>query len=301
MFLSAGQNAVTLDLHPDLRVLSFTAAVAALTGLLVGLAPALRSRHLDLLPALRGAETTASAPGLLRPGKILAVLQVALSVVLLIGAGLFVRGFQNLNGRESRASRESVLIIRVGGRLVGLSEMTEIHRLDNIYQDLLRTVEQVPGVRSVSSIVNWFTWPSRFWAVGPTMLETIFDGGRRRATSEDARANYDATVANYRQITLVAFQEVEDNLAALRILEHEAAQQKEAVAEAARGVEIFTNRYQLGADPYLQVVSAETIELQNQRNDVDILRRRMDASVLLIKALGGGWDVAQLPQVSSMR
>src|SRR5579871_3759195 len=99
MFLSAGQNAVALDLHPDLRVLSFTAAVATLTGLLVGLAPALCSRRLDLLPALRGAETTPSAPGHLRPGKILAVLQVALSVVLLIGAGLFVRGLQNLNGR----------------------------------------------------------------------------------------------------------------------------------------------------------------------------------------------------------
>jgi NodT family efflux transporter outer membrane factor (OMF) lipoprotein len=152
-----------------------------------------------------------------------------------------------------------------------------------------------------NSIVNWFTWPSRFWAVGPSMLETIFDGGRRRATSEGARANYDATVANYRQTTLVAFQEVEDNLAALRILEREAEQQKEAVAEARRGVEIFTNRYQLGADPYLQVVSAETIELQNERNEVDILRRRIDASVLLIKALGGGWDVSQLPQVSSMR
>ena len=152
-----------------------------------------------------------------------------------------------------------------------------------------------------SSLMNWFAWPSRFWAVGPTMLETIFDGGRRRATSEGARANYDATVANYRQTTLVAFQEVEDNLAALRILEHEAGQQKEAVAEAQRGVEIFTNRYQLGADPYLQVVSAETITLENERNQVDILRRRMDASVLLIKALGGGWDVAKLPQISSMR
>jgi NodT family efflux transporter outer membrane factor (OMF) lipoprotein len=152
-----------------------------------------------------------------------------------------------------------------------------------------------------SSIANWFNWPSRFWAVGPTMLETIFDGGRRRATSEGALANYDATIANYRQATLVAFQEVEDNLAALRILEHEAAQQKEAVAEAKRGVEIFTNLYELGADPYLQVISAETIELQNERNDVDILRRRMDASVLLIKALGGGWDVSKLPQISSMR
>jgi hypothetical protein len=77
--------------------------------------------------------------------------------------------------------------------------------------------------------------------------------------------------------------------------------QREAVAEAQRGVEIFTNRYQLGADPYLQVVSAETIELLNERDEVDILRRRMDASVLLIKALGGSWDVSKLPQVSSMR
>jgi NodT family efflux transporter outer membrane factor (OMF) lipoprotein len=151
------------------------------------------------------------------------------------------------------------------------------------------------------SIGNWFAWPSRFWAVGPAMLETLFDGGRRRAASESAVANYDATVASYRQTTLEAFQEVEDNLAALRILEHEAAQQREAVAEAERGVEIFTNRYQLGADPYLQVVSAETIALENERNEVDILRRRMDASVLLVKALGGGWDASKLPQISSMR
>jgi NodT family efflux transporter outer membrane factor (OMF) lipoprotein len=151
-----------------------------------------------------------------------------------------------------------------------------------------------------TAIANLFAWASRFWAVGPGMSETIFDGGRRRATSEGALANYDATVANYRQTTLVAFQEVEDNLAALRILEHEAGQQKEAVLEAKRGVEIFINRYELGADPYLQVVSAETIELQNERNEVDVLRRRIDASVLLIKALGGGWDVSKLPQIGSM-
>jgi len=152
-----------------------------------------------------------------------------------------------------------------------------------------------------SSIANWFAWPSRFWAVGPSMLQTIFDGGRRRATSEGALANYDATVANYRETTLTAFQQVEDNLAALRILEHEALQQREAVTEAKRGVQIFTNRYQSGVDPYLQVVSAQTIALLNERNEVDILRRRMDASVLLIKGLGGGWDVSKLPQISSMR
>ena len=151
-----------------------------------------------------------------------------------------------------------------------------------------------------TSITNWLTWPSRLWAIGPTMAETIFDGGRRRATSEAAMANYDATVANYRETTLAAFQQVEDNLAALRILEQEAQQQKEAVAEARRGVQLFTDRYEAGVDPYLQVVSAQTVALLNERNEVDILRRRMDASVLLIKGLGGGWDVSKLPQISSM-
>jgi NodT family efflux transporter outer membrane factor (OMF) lipoprotein len=152
-----------------------------------------------------------------------------------------------------------------------------------------------------TSIANWFNWPSRLWAVGPTMMETIFDGGRRRATSEAALANYDATVANYRETTLAAFQQVEDNLAALRILEQEALQQKEAVAEARRGVRLFTDRYEGGVDPYLQVVSAQTIALLNERNEVDILRRRMEASVLLIKGLGGGWDASTLPKIGSMR
>jgi NodT family efflux transporter outer membrane factor (OMF) lipoprotein len=151
-----------------------------------------------------------------------------------------------------------------------------------------------------TSISNWFTWPSRLWAVGPTMVETIFDGGRRRATSEGALANYDATVANYRETTLAAFQQVEDNLAALRILEQEALQQKEAVAEARRGVRLFTDRYEGGVDPYLQVVSAQTIALLNERNEVDIMRRRMEASVLLIKGLGGGWDASRLPKIGSM-
>jgi NodT family efflux transporter outer membrane factor (OMF) lipoprotein len=151
------------------------------------------------------------------------------------------------------------------------------------------------------SITNWFTWPSRFWAAGPSMLETLFDAGRRRATSNAARANYDGTVANYRESTLTAFQQVEDNLAALRILSHEAQQQKEATASAQESLQIFTNRYIGGRDPYLQVLTAQTIALQNERNDVDILRRRMDASVLLIKALGGGWTVPELPKTAELR
>jgi NodT family efflux transporter outer membrane factor (OMF) lipoprotein len=142
---------------------------------------------------------------------------------------------------------------------------------------------------------NWFTWPSSFWAVGPALAETLFDAGRRRATSESARANYDATVATYRQTTLTAFQEVEDNVSALRILENEARQQDEAVAAAKDSLQLFTNRYKGGVDTYLQVITAETTELANERNAIDIQRRRMDASVLLVKALGGGWDASKLP------
>ena len=143
---------------------------------------------------------------------------------------------------------------------------------------------------------NWFSWPSGFWAVGPALAETLFDAGRRRATSESARANYDAAVATYRQTSLTAFQEVEDNVAALRILENETQQQQQAVASSQESLQLFTNRYKGGVDPYLQVITAQTTELANERNAIDILRRRLDASVLLVKALGGGWDVSKLPQ-----
>ena len=146
-----------------------------------------------------------------------------------------------------------------------------------------------------TSITNWFTWPSRFWAVGPSMVQTLFDAGRRRATSEAGLANYDATVATYRQTTLAAFQQVEDNLAALRILGQEAEQQQHALDSAQESLRLFTNRYKGGVDTYLQVITAQTFVLTNGRNNVDIRRRRKDASVLLIKALGGGWNVTRLP------
>lgn len=150
------------------------------------------------------------------------------------------------------------------------------------------------------SISNWFIWPSRFWAVGPSMAETLFDAGRRRATSDAARAGYDASVAAYRQTVLSAFQQVEDNLAVLRILEREAQQQQEATASARESLALVTNRYREGADPYLQVLTAQTVALANERNDLDIERRRMDASVLLIKALGGGWTAASRPKASDL-
>jgi NodT family efflux transporter outer membrane factor (OMF) lipoprotein len=148
---------------------------------------------------------------------------------------------------------------------------------------------------------NWFSWPAGFWAVGPAVAQTLLDAGRRRATSESARANYDAAVARYRQTSLTAFQEVEDNLSALRILEDEAQQQEQAVASSKDSLQLFTNRYRGGVDTYLQVITAETTELTNERNAIDILRRRMDASVLLVKALGGGWDVSDLPTFGARR
>jgi len=147
-----------------------------------------------------------------------------------------------------------------------------------------------------SSFGNVLNASSLLWSVGASLTQTIFDGGRRGATSDAARAAYDATVAGYRQTTLTAFQQVEDNLAALRILEQEAQQQRRAVESAQLSLQLFTNRYRGGVDNYLQVITAQTATLANQRTEIDILRRRMDASVLLVKGLGGGWDVAQLPE-----
>ena len=158
------------------------------------------------------------------------------------------------------------------------------------------TLDALLGFES-SSIRTFGGWPSFLWAVGSSLAQTIFDGGRRRANSEAALANYDATVASYREATLDAFQQVEDNLAALRILEQETSQQERAVVSARESLQLFTNRYKGGVDNYLQVITAQTVALANERNQVDIMRRRMDASVLLVKALGGGWHVDDLPQL----
>jgi len=147
-----------------------------------------------------------------------------------------------------------------------------------------------------TSAVNWFSWPSRFFAVGPTISQTLFDKGRRRAVSDIARAQYDGTVATYRQTVLTAFQQVEDNLNALHNLEIEADQQHDATASAQQSLDLFNIRYQGGVDNYLQVITWQTALLQNERNDIDITRRRYEASVLLVKALGGGWNTSQLPK-----
>jgi NodT family efflux transporter outer membrane factor (OMF) lipoprotein len=147
-----------------------------------------------------------------------------------------------------------------------------------------------------TSAINWFSWPSRFFAVGPTLSQTLFDHGRRRATSDIALAQYDGTVAAYRQTTLTAFQQVEDNLNALHNLEIEARQQHDATASAQQSLDLFNTRYEDGVDTYLQVITWQTALLQNQRNGIQIMQRRFEGSVLLVKALGGGWDASQLPK-----
>lgn len=149
-----------------------------------------------------------------------------------------------------------------------------------------------------TSIGDWFAWPSRFWSLGPAAVQTLLDGGKRRAVSDAAQANYDATVADYRETVLGAFQQVEDNLAALRILAQEAETQRAAVEAAQRSVELSTNRYKGGLATYLEVVTAQSIALNNQRTAVGLLERRMTSTVLLIKALGGGWNVSQLPSLA---
>ena len=150
------------------------------------------------------------------------------------------------------------------------------------------------GLQS-TSIASLFTPASIVYAVGPALSQTLFDAGRRRGVSEEAIAGFDRNAANYRQTVLTSYQQVEDNLVALRVLADEATQQRAATAAAEESERIFDNRYVGGVDTYLQVITAQTSALINERNDIDILRRRMDASVLLIKALGGGWDRSQLP------
>jgi NodT family efflux transporter outer membrane factor (OMF) lipoprotein len=146
------------------------------------------------------------------------------------------------------------------------------------------------------SLANIFDASNLLYAIGPTANYDIFDFGLRKNTSAQARAVFEQNSADYRQTVLTAFQQVEDNLAALRVLATEAAQQHEATVAAQGAQKIFENRYVGGLDNYLQVVTAQQTALLNERNDIDIERRRMDASVLLIKALGGGWSTANLPK-----
>ncbi len=151
-----------------------------------------------------------------------------------------------------------------------------------------------------SSAAKWLTWPMRFWSVGGTVSETVYDAGLRRARTEQARAAHEASVATYRQTVLAAFQAVEDNLAALRILEEEARVQDGAVKLAQQSVAVITNQYKAGTVTYLNVITAQTTALTNERAAIGILASRMTDSVLLIEALGGGWSAADLPSAEAV-
>jgi NodT family efflux transporter outer membrane factor (OMF) lipoprotein len=137
--------------------------------------------------------------------------------------------------------------------------------------------------------------PSSLWSLGGSAVELLFDAGRRHAITEEARAGYEVNVANYRQTVLQAFQEVEDNLSGLRILNSEQVAQARAVESAVRSTNISTNRYKGGVTTYLEVITAQTTQLANERTAADITTREFAASVQLVKALGGGWDNTKLP------
>ena len=151
-----------------------------------------------------------------------------------------------------------------------------------------------------TQFLKWISWPSRFWSVGPALAETVFDAGKRRAQVGQAQAAYDATVANYRQTVLTAFQQVEDSLVALRVLEKEAQAEDEAVNAARNALEISTYQYKAGTVNYLSVITEQAILQQDQVQAVNILTRRMSSSVLLIEALGGGWNASQLPTLQDL-
>jgi len=163
-----------------------------------------------------------------------------------------------------------------------------------------RLLLEAAGGYQGGRLADWFTLPARFWSIGPAILQTIFDGGRRRAIKAQTEAAYDASVAVYRLNVLNAFQQVEDNLSALRLLSVEAAQQADAVAAADRYLQLAQSRYDGGITSYLEVTTAQSVALVNARIAVDLLTRRMTASVNLIKALGGGWSTADLPAGASL-
>jgi NodT family efflux transporter outer membrane factor (OMF) lipoprotein len=146
-----------------------------------------------------------------------------------------------------------------------------------------------------SAITTLVSGPSVLWSAGPSALFTVFDVGRRRAASDQAIAAYDQTVANYRQSVLTGFQQVEDNVAALRILEHEAQVQDKAVTAAQKYLELAITRYKGGVTSYLEVTTAQTAALSDELTAVTILGRRMVDAVTLVQALGGGWNSSEIP------
>jgi NodT family efflux transporter outer membrane factor (OMF) lipoprotein len=151
-----------------------------------------------------------------------------------------------------------------------------------------------------AAIKTLFTAPARFWSLGATASETIFDGGLRRATLHQYTAQFNADVAAYRQTVLTAFQQVEDYIATVRVLSQQIERQRAAVAAAQRFLDLANSRYQTGIDPYLNVITAETTLLTDEQTEVTLRVNEMTAAVQLVQALGGGWDTSQLPTAAAI-
>jgi NodT family efflux transporter outer membrane factor (OMF) lipoprotein len=158
----------------------------------------------------------------------------------------------------------------------------------------------VSGGFESSAWKHLLDWPSRFWSIGPSVSETVFDGGLRRATMNQYIATYNADLAGYRQTVLTAFQQVEDALATIRILTEQIQQQHKAVESTKVALDLEMTRYQNGLDPYIDVVTEQNALLSAQQTMAQIEIQRATASVQLIEALGGGWDRSQLPTVEQI-
>jgi NodT family efflux transporter outer membrane factor (OMF) lipoprotein len=156
------------------------------------------------------------------------------------------------------------------------------------------------GGFEASTFSKWFTWPSRFWSVGPSISQTIFNGGLYRAELNQYTATYNSDLAIYRQTVLTAFQQVEDYLAAVRLYSQQVERQQAAVKDAAESLKLEMGRYQTGIDPYIDVTTAQATLLSDQQTMATIQVEEMTSSVSLIEALGGGWDLSQLPTPSQL-
>jgi NodT family efflux transporter outer membrane factor (OMF) lipoprotein len=154
---------------------------------------------------------------------------------------------------------------------------------------------------SSGSLLNLLTWGSRVWTAGPTLAQTLFDAGRRKATVRQAQDAYDATAASYQNTVLNAIADVEDNLSSLRVLAEEQAKQKEAVDAGDQSLTLETERYRAGTDSALNVITTQNISLGNERTAVTLLQRRLTSCVNLIVALGGGWDASTIPTADQMK
>ena len=161
------------------------------------------------------------------------------------------------------------------------------------------TLSASGGLESYS-FLKWFSAPSRFWSLGPTLSDTLFEGGARRGQNEQAQAQYDAAVANYRQTVLTSFQAVEDQLSSLRILTQEIGEQQTAINSSQRYLDLALIRFKTGVDSYLNVITAQNSLLSNREAQVSSELRRISASVQLVLALGGGWDPASLPTMKDL-